>query len=147
MRHSKDLSNIYKVSVKFFYIHVVCYNTRYVYILLYFRISQTIHYYKNGSMRSKRQRRSLYGHKHKYMQIIATKTAVTRFRHNVTAAKFELAFTRCRHNLKTVGKLTVKTRSWALMLKTSTYSLRIDQSRSKSIENYLFTMLFQIYTG
>ena len=56
---------------------------------------------------------------------------------NVTAAKFELAFTRCRHNLKTVGKLTVKSRSWTLMLQKSIYTLRIDQSRSKSVEKMI----------
>ena len=43
-----------------------------------------------------------------------SKTAFTRCRHNlktvknVTATKFELAFTRCRHNLKTVGKIDSK---------------------------------------
>ena len=64
----------------------------------------------------------------------------TRCRHilktmkKVTAAKFELAFTRYRHNLKTVGNSTVKTRCRTLMLKKSTYTLRIDQSRSKSVE-------------
>ena len=51
----------------------------------------------------------------------------------VTAAKFELVLTRYRHNLKTVGNLTVKTRCRTLMLKKSTYTLRIDQSRSKSV--------------
>ena len=33
----------------------------------------------------------------------------------MTAAKFELAFTRCRNNLKTVGNLPAKTRRKALM--------------------------------
>ena len=68
------------------------------------------------------------------------KTAFTRCRHilktvkKVTAAKFELAFTQYRHNLKTVGNLIVKTLCKTLMLKKSTYTLRIDQSRSKSVE-------------
>ena len=72
--------------------------------------------------------------------LVYTKTAFTSCRHilktvkKVTAAKFELAFTRYRHNLKTVGKLTVKTRCRTLMLKKNTYTLRIDQSRSKSVE-------------
>ena len=52
----------------------------------------------------------------------------------VTAAKFELAFTRYRHNLKTVGNLTVITRCRTLMLRKSTYTRRIDQFRSKSVE-------------
>ena len=75
-----------------------------------------------------------------YLSPFVIQTAFTRCRYilktvkNVTAAKFELAFTRCRHNLKTVGKLIVKTRSWTFMLKKSTYTLRIDQSRSKSVE-------------
>ena len=74
--------------------------------------------------------------------IFSSKTAFTRCRHifktvkNATAAKFELASTRCRHNLKTVGKLIVKTRSWTFMLKKSTYTLRIDHSRSKSVEKW-----------
>ena len=46
----------------------------------------------------------------------------------------QTAFIRYRHNLKTVGNLTVKTRCRTLMLKKSTYNLRIDQSRSKSVE-------------
>ena len=71
---------------------------------------------------------------------IFSQTAFTRCRHilktvkKVTAAKFELAFTRYRHNSKTVGNLTVKTRCRTFMLKKSTYTLRIDQSRSKSVE-------------
>ena len=63
--------------------------------------------------------------RHRYVSDIKTKmliyqskakTAFTRCRHilktmkKVTVAKFELAFTRCRHNLKTVGNLTIKTR-------------------------------------
>ena len=47
---------------------------------------------------------------------------------------FKTAFTRCQHNLKTVQNLTVKTLCRTLMLKKSTYTLRIDQSRSKSVE-------------
>ena len=57
----------------------------------------------------------------------------------VTVAKFELAFTRHRHNLKTLGNLMVRSRCRTLMPKKSIYSLRIDQSRSKSVENVLFT--------
>ena len=73
-------------------------------------------------------------------KIFTSKTAFTRCRHilktvkNVTVANFELAFTLYRHNLKTVGNLTVKTRCRTLMLRKSTYTLRIDQSRSKSVE-------------
>ena len=52
----------------------------------------------------------------------------------MTAAKFELAFTRYRYNLKTVGNLTVKTRCRTLMPRKSTYTLRIDQSRPKRVE-------------
>ena len=52
----------------------------------------------------------------------------------VTVAKFELTFTRCRKNLKTVGNLMVKSRCRTLMTKKSTYTLRIDQSQSKSVE-------------
>ena len=69
-----------------------------------------------------------------------SETAFTRCRHilktvkNVAVANFELAFTRYRHNLKTVGNLTVKTRCRTLMLRESTYTLRIDQSRSISVE-------------
>ena len=72
--------------------------------------------------------------------ISVSKTAFTRCRHilktvkKVTAAKFELAFTRYRHNLKTAGNLAVKIRCRTLMLKKRTYTLRIDQSRSKSVE-------------
>ena len=68
------------------------------------------------------------------------KTAFTRCRHilktvkKVTVAKFELAFTRCRYNLRTVRNLMVKSRCRTLMTKKSTYTLRIDQSRSKSVE-------------
>ena len=47
---------------------------------------------------------------------------------------FKTAFTRCRHILKTVGNLMVKSRCRILMPKKSTYTLRIDQSRSKSVE-------------
>ena len=72
-------------------------------------------------------------------QFCKNKTAFTRYRNilktvkNVTVAKFELAFIRYRHNLKTVGNLTVKTRCRTLMLRKSTYTLRIVQSRSKSV--------------
>ena len=54
----------------------------------------------------------------------------------VMAAKFELVFTRYRHNLKIVGNLTVKTRCRTLMLRKSTSTLRIDQSRSKSVVKF-----------
>ena len=73
--------------------------------------------------------------------IMQIKTAFTRCRHilntmkKVTVAKFELAFTRCRHNLKTVGNLTIKTRCriWCQRI-VPMYTLRIDLSRSKSVE-------------
>ena len=52
----------------------------------------------------------------------------------MTVAEFDQAFTQYRHNLKTVGNLMVKTRCRILMPKKSTYTLRIDQSRSKSVE-------------
>ena len=51
-----------------------------------------------------------------FSRMYESKTAFTRCRHilktmkKVTVAKFELAFTRCRQNLKTVGNLSVK--SW-----------------------------------
>ena len=61
----------------------------------------------------------------------------------VTVAKFELAFTRYRHNLKTVGNWTVKSRCMTLMSKKSTYTLRIDQSRSKSIEKCSLYIIVQ----
>ena len=53
----------------------------------------------------------------------------------VTVAKFELAFTRYQHNLRTVGNLMVKSCWRTLMPKKSTYTLRIDQSLSKSVVN------------
>ena len=55
-------------------------------------------------------------HQWAYKKGTSIETAFTRCRHilktmkKVTVAKFELAFTRCRHNLKTVGNLTIKTR-------------------------------------
>ena len=49
-------------------------------------------------------------------------------------SKFELAFTRCRNNLKTVGILTVKTSLQTLMQKKYAQTIRIDKSRSKSVE-------------
>ena len=64
----------------------------------------------------------------------------------MTAAKFELAFTRYRHNLKTVGTLTVKTRCRTLMPKKSTYTLRIDQSRSKSIVKMFCLHHYRVFT-
>ena len=57
---------------------------------------------------------------------------------NVTVVKFELAFTRYRNNLKTVGNLMVKTSCKILMAKKCTYTLRIDQSRFKSIKKCSF---------
>ena len=53
---------------------------------------------------------------------------------NVTVAKFEPAFTRYRNNLKTIKNLTLKLRCKALMQKKCTCTLRIDQSRSNSVE-------------
>ena len=69
-----------------------------------------------------------------------SKTALSRYQHilktvkNVTVAKFELTFTRYRYYLKMVGDVIVKIRCRTLMPKKSTYTLRIDQSRSKSVE-------------
>ena len=51
-------------------------------------------------------------------------------------SKFELALIRCWNTLKTAGNLTVKTRCKTLLPKECTYTLRIDQSRSKSVEKY-----------
>ena len=73
-------------------------------------------------------------------KILLSKAAFTGCRHimktvkEVTVAKFELAFTRYRHNLKTVGNFIVKSRCRTLMQKKSTYTVKIDQSRSKSVE-------------
>ena len=53
---------------------------------------------------------------------------------NVPVAKFELAFTRCRNNVRTMGNLMVKTRCKTSMLEKDIYSLIIDQSCSKSVE-------------
>ena len=78
-------------------------------------------------------------------------TAVTRCRYilktvkNVTVAKFELAFTRCRNNLKTVRNLTVKTRCKTLIPWKCTYTLRIDQSRSKSVQKVLFSSILRVH--
>ena len=67
-------------------------------------------------------------------------TAFSRCRHilktvkNVTVVRFGLAFTRCWNNLKTVRNLMVK----------NSFTPRIDQSRSKSIEKYfLFFIVFE----
>ena len=55
---------------------------------------------------------------------------------NVTVAKFELAFTRCRNNLKTVGNLPVESSLQDFDAKEVCLRLRIDQSRSKSVEKF-----------
>ena len=68
---------------------------------------------------------------------------------NVTVAKFELAFTRCWNNLKMIGNLTVKTLCKTLMPKKCTFTLRIDQLRSKSsksIEKCSFSSLSSVHT-
>ena len=53
---------------------------------------------------------------------------------NLTVAKFDLASTLCRNNLKTLGNMTVKTLCKTLMPKKCIYILRIDHSHSKSVE-------------
>ena len=52
----------------------------------------------------------------------------------MTAAKFELAFTRCRKNLKTVGNLAVKDSLQDSNTKEMNLHLRVDQSRPKSVK-------------
>ena len=77
------------------------------------------------------------------------KTAFTGCRHvlktvkNVTVAKSEQAFTPCRNNLKTVRNVTVKSRCKTLMPKKCTYTLRINQSRSKSVERCSVFIIFE----
>ena len=53
---------------------------------------------------------------------------------NVTVAEFQRAFARCRNSWETVGNLTVKNRFKTLMPRNCTYTLRIDHSRTKSVE-------------
>ena len=78
-----------------------------------------------------------------------TQTAFTRCRHilktmkNVTVAKFELAFTRCRNNLKTVGNLTVRNSLQDFDAKEVCLHLRIDQSRSKSVEKFSVFIIYK----
>ena len=64
----------------------------------------------------------------------------------VTVAKFELAFTRYQHNLKNVGNLTVKTRCKTSMPKKCTCTLRIDQSRSKSVKKMFCLHHYRVFT-
>ena len=52
---------------------------------------------------------------------------------NVTVAKFELAFTRYRHNLKTTENSTVTSSVQSLQELDVKHTLRMDQSRSKSV--------------
>ena len=63
----------------------------------------------------------------------------------VTVAKFELAFTRCRNNLKMAGNVTVKTRCKTLMPKKCTLTLRIDQSRLKSVSKCFVFIIFKCF--
>ena len=78
-----------------------------------------------------------------------SKTAFTRCRHilktmkNVTVAKFELAFTRCRNNLKLVGNLPVKSSLQDFDAKEVCLHLRIDQSRSKSVEKFSVFIIYK----
>ena len=62
---------------------------------------------------------------------------------NVTVAKFELAFTRCRNNLKTVRNLKVRKSLQDFDTKKCTFTLRIDQSRSKSFEKFSVFIVFE----
>ena len=61
---------------------------------------------------------------------------------NVMIAKFELTFKRCRNNLKTVRNITVKN-SKVLRPKKCSYTLRIDQSPSKSHEKCSVFIIFE----
>ena len=58
-------------------------------------------------------------------------------------AKFELAFTRCRNSLETVGHLSVKAPWKTLMPEKYTYAIRIDQFRSNNIEKCSFFIIFE----
>ena len=84
-----------------------------------------------------------------FVNVKVTVTAFTRCRHilkmvkNVTAAKFELAFTRYRNDLKMIGTQTPKSRCKTLMLKKCTYTLRIDLSRSKSVQKCSVFIIFR----
>ena len=62
---------------------------------------------------------------------------------NVTVAKCEQAFTRCRNNLKMVLNWMVKTRCKTLIRKKSTYTLRVIQSRSKSVYKMFVFIIFE----
>ena len=58
---------------------------------------------------------------------------------NVTVAEFELAFTRCRNNLKTVRDLTVRDSLQDFdAIERYLNPKSVDQSCSKSVENALF---------
>ena len=61
----------------------------------------------------------------------------------VTVAKFYLAFTRCRNNLKTVGNLPVKSSLQDFDAKEVCLHLRIDQSRSKSVEKFSVFIIYK----
>ena len=63
----------------------------------------------------------------------------------MTVAKFELAFTRCRKNLKTAGNLPVKSSLQDFDAK----EVRLNQSFRlvpKAPENVLFSSLLSVYT-
>ena len=62
---------------------------------------------------------------------------------NVTAAKFELAFTRCQNNLKTVGNLPVKSSLQDFDAKEVYLN---PKNLPKVSENFLFSTFSSVYT-
>ena len=63
----------------------------------------------------------------------------------MTGAKCELVFTLCRNNLKTVRHSKAKSCCKTFMPKKCTFTLRIDKSRFKSVENICFYH-FRVFT-
>ena len=64
---------------------------------------------------------------------------------NVTVAKFELAFTRCRNNLKTVGNLPVKSSLQDFDAKEVCLNPK-NRLVPKASENVLFSSLLSVHT-
>ena len=73
-------------------------------------------------------------HRHRFRHILRTVK-------NIKGAKSELAFTRRQNNLKAVRNLTVQNQLQHIISKKRTYTLRINQSRSKASKHVLFSSL------